>query len=72
MTGFQPQRRIGGIMALVLALVVIIIPLQLKGAKQAVNLEAGPSLGLLAGLGLIGRINAVGGLLQKESHQGVG
>ena len=71
-THLQPQRRIGRIMPLLFAFMVVVVALQGEGAKDAIDSEAGPPLVMLARLGLVGGINAVGGPLQQESHQCIG
>ena len=68
----QPQRRIGRIMPLLFAFMVVVVALQLEGAKEAIDSADGPPLVMLARLRLVGGINAVGGSLQQESHQGIG
>jgi hypothetical protein len=71
-THLQPQRRIGRIMSLLFAFLVVVVALQFAGAKDALDAEAGPPLVVLARLGLVGGINAVGSSLQQESHQCIG
>jgi hypothetical protein len=68
----QAQRGLGRIMALFFACMVIVIALQFEGTKDAIDPQAFPSLALLARFGLVGGVDAVGGLLQKEGHQRVG
>jgi hypothetical protein len=51
---------------------VVVVALQFEGAKEAIDSEAGPPLVVLARLGLVGSVHAVGGSLQQESHQGIG
>jgi hypothetical protein len=47
---------------------VVVIALQPEGAKQTADLQALSSFALLAGCGLIGGIDAVGGLLEQPLH----
>src|SRR5258706_236767 len=62
-TALQPQSRIGRIMALLFAFVIVVIPCQREGTEQAVNPGAGSSLVMLAWLGLVSRVELVGGIL---------
>src|SRR5258706_8642361 len=62
-TALQPQSRIGRIMALLFAFVIVVIPCQREGTEQAVNPGAGSSLVMLAWLGLISSVDLVGGIL---------
>ena len=59
-------------MALVLALVIIVIPLQLEAAKNPLNADRFPALARLSGFGLVAGIGAVGGLLEQPTDQGIG
>src|ERR1039458_5730176 len=69
---FQTQRGIGGIVSLFLARMVVIVTLQWEGAKDALQLQGVPPFPMLPRPGLVGDIQAIGGLLQEESHQRVG
>jgi hypothetical protein len=69
---FQTQRGIGWVVSLFLARMVVIVALQFKGAKHALQLQRFPPFPLLSRLGLVGGVQAVGSLLQEESHQRVG
>jgi hypothetical protein len=60
----QTQRGIGGVVSLLFAWVVIVIPLQSKCAKHALHLQTDPPLILLAGFSLVVRIDAIGSLLE--------
>lgn len=68
----QTQRGVGGMVALILALVIVVIPLQREAAKYPLNTDRFPALARLSGLGLIAGIGAVGGLLEQPTDQGVG
>ena len=70
---FQAQRGIGRIVALFLAGMVDSNP-ELKGKlpNRPCDLEDYPALARFARLGLVGGIDALGGLLQKHAHQRVG
>jgi hypothetical protein len=59
-------------MSLGFAFVIVVITLEFKGTKDAINDEAGSSFALLTGLGLIERIDPIGRGLQEYSHQYVG
>ena len=59
-------------MPLLFACMVVVVALQCEGAKDAIDLEVSPPLVMLARLGLIGGVDAVGGSLQQESHQCIG
>ena len=59
-------------MALFLAFMVVIITFKDKGAENTIDTNRLTSLALLAGLGLVGCIDLVGGHLQQPTHQLVG
>ena len=68
----QTQRRIGRAVPRLFAFMVVVVPLQFEATKQAIDLEAFPSLAWLARLGLAGAIDPIGGPLQQPAHQRVG
>ena len=59
-------------MSLLLAFVVVVIALQLEGAKEAMDRAAFASLALFPRVGLIPRIAPVARRLQEEGHQRIG
>ena len=59
-------------MALLLAWVVIVIPLQGEAAKNPLRLHRFPALAHLSWLGLVIRIDLVGGLLEQPADQRIG
>src|SRR5215204_108974 len=67
MAAFQSQCGISRIVPLLFPFVVVIIAQQRKRAKHATDIEADPSLVLLARLGLISSVDLVGGPLQQKS-----
>src|SRR5208337_3067813 len=69
---FQSQSRIGGVVAFLPAGVVIVVASQREAAKNALDLDGLPPLADLTGLGVVGRIDAVGGLLEQPADQAVG
>src|SRR5690348_13033465 len=69
---FQTQSRIGRIMPLFLARVVVVIALEREGTKDALHLKGLPALAVLARPGLVGRVDLVGGSLEEKGHQLVG
>ena len=71
-TAFQAQGRGRRIMACVLARVVVIIPPQLKAAKDALHPQAFPALAPLPGFGLLSLIRTIGGWLEQPADQGIG
>jgi len=71
-TDLQTQRRIDRIVTLILALVVVVIPLQLEAAKDALNADPFPALARLSGVGVVLGVDSVGGALEQPTHQGVG
>lgn len=58
--------------SLLLTLVIIVIPLQLEAAKDALNDDGFPSLARLPNLGLVGNIGPVSGLLEQPADQRIG
>ena len=69
---FQTQRRVDRIVALILALVVVIIPLQLEAAKNPLNPNRFPAFARLPSVRLVMGVDAVGGLLKQPANQRVG
>ena len=69
---FQTQRRIGRVMPLVFAGVIVVVALQLKVAKESLDLHADPLLEHLAGLGLVGGVDLIDRGLEQVAHQRVG
>ena len=58
-------------MPLLFALMIIIVPAQLKGAEYPIDPDGFPALADLAGFGLVSGVNPIGRLLEKKAHQGV-
>lgn len=52
-----------------LAGMMVVIPLQDKGTKDAIHCNGFPSFALFSRFGLIGRIDLLRRLLQQEAHQ---
>ena len=71
-THLQAQRGVDRIVALILALVVIVISLQLEAAKNSLNPNRFAALARLSGLGLVLGVDSVGGLLEQPADQRIG
>jgi len=71
-THLQTQRGVHRIVALILALVVVVIPLQLEAAKNPLNPNRFPALARLSGVGLVIGVDSVGGLLEQPADQRIG
>ena len=69
---FQTQGRVGRMVALILARVIVVVPLQLEGAKDALHPDGLPPLARLSGFGLVAGIGPVGGFLQQPANQRIG
>jgi hypothetical protein len=69
---FQSQRRVGRVMALLFAGVIIVLATEDEAPKHTVHPEGLPALAHLSWLGLVGRIDPVGRLLEQTFHQCVG
>jgi hypothetical protein len=61
---FNAQRGVCWIMADAFAGVIVVIPLQDKGAEDAIDCYGLPPLELFSGFGLVGSINLLGRYLQ--------
>jgi len=72
LTAFQAQSRIRRRVALLFALVIIIVPIQIKAAEEPLDLQALTAFALFAGFGRLRRIGPVGGSLQKAFDDRVG
>ena len=59
-------------MALLFAGMVIVIALQREGTKEAANLQNLRAFAFFSWLGLVGLIDALGGLLQQEADDAGG
>lgn len=59
-------------MALLLARMVVVVALEIEGAEEALDLERCPALAMLAGTGLVGRVQPVGSLLEEQSDDAGG
>jgi len=68
----QTQCGVGRIVALILARVIVVIPLQPEAAKDSLHRDGFPALATLPGFGLIAGIGPVSGLLEQPADQGVG
>ena len=69
---FQSQGSVGRVLPFFFAFMVVVIALQWKETKYALNRDRLSSLALLARFGLVGGIDLVGSLLQQLADQGVG
>ena len=69
---FQTQGRIGRIMALLFAVVIIIVALQFETAEDTLHDQRLSALACLPCFGLIRCIDAVGASLKKIGHQRIG
>jgi hypothetical protein len=69
---FQTQCGVGGMVALILAGVVVVIPLQMEAAEDALHPDGFPTLARLSGLGLVTGIGPIRRLLEQPADQGVG
>jgi len=58
--------------ALILARVVVVIPLQPEAAENPLNLNRFPSLARLSGLGWVLGVNPIGGLLEPPADPRIG
>ena len=68
----QTQRGGGRRVALILARVIVVIPLQREAAKNPLHPNRFPALAHLSGLGLVADIGTVGGLLEQPADQRIG
>src|SRR5690348_3851333 len=66
---FNAQCGVCWIMPEAFAGVMVVIPLQDKGAEDAIDRYGLPALALLSGFGLVGSIDLVGCALQEKAHQ---
>jgi hypothetical protein len=71
-THFQTKSRIGRITALLFALVVIVVALQIKAAKETLDLQALTAFALFTRFGRVSRVDSVGRPLQQASYQRAG
>lgn len=71
-THLQAQCGSGGRVALILARVIVVIPLQLEAAKDALNPDGFPALANLPGFRLVASIGLIGGFLEQPADQGIG
>src|SRR2546425_1186773 len=69
---FQTQTRIGRIMALFFALVIIVVAAEPKTSEDSLQLNTFPTFSNLPGFGLISRIDALSSLLEQPAHQFIG
>ena len=69
---FEPQSGVRRVMPLAFGGMIVVIARQLEVAKEALDLELLTSFADLAGPGLVGGVDSIGGLLQKPADQLVG
>lgn len=69
---FQTQGGVGGMVALLLAGVIVVIPLQWEAAEEALHPDGFPALARLSGLGLVAGIGPVRRFLEQPADQRIG
>lgn len=68
----QTQGGVGGMVALSLAGLIVVIPLQLEVAEEALHPDGFPALAPLSAFGLIAGIGPIRGFLQQPANQRIG
>ena len=67
-SALQSERGVGRIIPLLFAFVVVIVAIDRKVTKGAVDRDSHPAFALLPRFGLVGGVDPVGGVLQQVSH----